>query len=118
MTFDDRHWEQVAGGAEPHDQTKPLECPCCGNEPLVRKVYPLAPGSSYVQCLGCGLSTGFYGAREAALAAWNRRQPAPPLPVLDGMHPLVLYFATQADAEACAAVVQSVFQNPVEIRLP
>jgi Lar family restriction alleviation protein len=52
-------------------------CPFCGGKDFTRFAYPYRrkPGlrGSYVQCNGCGASSGRYETIEDAGAAWNER---------------------------------------------
>lgn len=51
-------------------------CPFCGS--LDVTVYIGAWGVGWGKCRGCGLETPTQNTRDAAVAYWNTRTPAPP----------------------------------------
>lgn len=107
-------WEAIISPSTPL-----LSCPCCGAKPFLREgPNPTLFRAYWVKCPDCGLTTGLVDATAEAIGIWNRRQPAPPVPELEGHFALVLYFASQADADACAVMIQGAFENPVQVKLP
>lgn len=107
-------WEAIISPS-----TALLSCPCCGAKPFLREGPNQALFRAYwVKCPDCGMTTELKEAPALAVTAWNRRQPAPPVPELEGHIPLVLYFISREDADACAAMIHGALANPVEIKLP
>lgn len=85
-------------------------CPFCGGTPMRgHKNNRLF----YVHCKDCGTSTGndelYLGAEER----WNRRIPAAPVEEMEGKYPLVLYFASKADADELTQAVREAFPERV-----
>jgi len=87
-------------------------CPFCGNSEPKQPVSIL--GRWMVECgVPCGAAVRDYATADDAVMAWNRRIPASPVPEMEDKVPLVLYFATRADADEMVAAVQEAFPNRV-----
>ncbi len=59
-------------------------CPCCKGTPELQDPNPEPTNASmseyYVECLGCGLSSGTHEFMDEAIKAWNTRTPELPNP--------------------------------------
>lgn len=102
--------------AEAFEGVTPFVCPLCGWSGALRQ-----RGAGFaVWCTktaDCGIVGPSRPTQLEAIAVWNNRIPAPPLPQLGDKYPLVLYFANKADADEMVALVKEGFDNPVEVRL-
>lgn len=80
-------------------------CPMCGGTADLKRFH--------VRCTHCRLRTDDYTHNVDAIAAWNARIPASPVPEMEGKFPVVLYFANRSDADEMVAAVEDAFPHRV-----
>lgn len=95
-------------------------CPCCGAPGEMMGPTPVLD-RFWVQCVEwprCGLQTRTAATEQAAADRWNRRQPAPPVPELEGAYPLVLYFKDRTDVGIAVEIFKAALPNLMESKIP